>query len=641
MKASRRFDFDNYGNDSDDGFGGDPFLDPHPGHSTCSRPKRSVTLGDFFAPGLLTPAAADDGFNDDVDEEDIMDEEPWAEEEDYYENDIAEISRCFAELDKKYNYSKCDREELTRALREYNYNLDEFVKAALEGDFGPFYKKKAKNTVQNQGPTPQSRQGNSQIIKSFSVMSINQMSKQHRSCKRTPEMVRQVIAAGKKRINLVIVGHVDAGKSTLMGHLLLLNGNIVESEFRKTKNKSEKDGHPENMYANLMTNDESEQEHGVTIDVAMTEFQTNNLIVTILDAPGHKDFVPNMIAGASQADAALLVVDVTNPLFDRGQAREHLLLCRSLGVSSLIVAINKMDSINYDQHYFNETKEKVQNFLKSLQWSALNIIPTAALKSDNLKNLSQNMPWYTGPTVIQAIDELKPPSYDIDAPFLLCISECIDRNNLVVATGRIECGYVCPSDNLILLPSDRYVQVKNVKVNDKDVLFASAGTICSLYCHIQLGPQGSEYIQIGSALCSPERTLQVATNFHARIATFSMQVPLLKGASLVFHRHAIDIPLQIVSFLATINKKTKQPEKTNPTFICSNSMADVHFRLKSPIPLVVHSESKSFGRFIIRAGGETLGFGSITKIIPMSEQKKGKSQETQKTGESSILVHDD
>lgn len=638
MKAQRRKLYDN---DDTDFYGDDdmdPFADDDRYHAPVSRqPRRSVTLNDFFAPGLLNHS--DENATQDFPEEEMFNE-PYPEEEDFYDpDDEREINRCFAELDKKYDYSKCDRQELILGLRECNYDLKQFVEIALEGDFGPFYiKKKKKNKAP---PVPEQNQqkarishepsqkeltkASSSLGRSQSQLPLSKPVCQHQACKRTPEMIQTALATSKKRINLVIVGHVDAGKSTLIGHLLCLTGNVSHGQMTKITKESEDIGRPEDCWAWVMAEDEVERQRGVTIDVSMTEFQTNRLVVTILDAPGHKDFVPNMIAGASQADAALLVIDATNPLIEKGQAREHLLLCRALGVSSLIVAVNKMDCIDFDEAIFNDVKKRLSLFLRSLGWSAISFIPTAATKGDNLKVASKDTSsWYNGPTILEAIDNLTPPTYDINSPFLLCVSECIDTSNGrgVVVTGRIECGYVCSSDNLHLLPVDRFCKVSKVEVNGQEVTFASAGTIASIYLAAQLT---SESVPIGSALIAPERTLKVATQFVARVKTFTMLVPLLKGAALVFHRHAVDAPLRIAQIKAIINQKTKKVEKRNPEYIPQNSLADVVFRLTQPLPVDLHNISKSFGRFIIRAGGETLGFGSITEVlqteVPQNKEK--------------------
>ncbi|KAH0789540.1 HBS1-like protein isoform X2 [Histomonas meleagridis] len=610
MKAQRKQlydedDLDDYDYDNDDPFDDDDDYEPY-------RPRRSVTLNDFFAPGLLSQ---DDDGDHDNEQGGNYDDSNFEEEEEYYPEDEEMLNKCFAELDKKYDYSKCDREQMIDSLRELNYDMKQFITYALEGDFGTFVLKR-KNKQRKQ-PVNTKQPKKSLLQPSFPPRSVSQFNlakppKQHSTCKRTPESVLAAISSMKKRINLVIVGHVDAGKSTLMGHLLYLCGNVTHGQLTKITNASEEMGKAEDRFAWIMAEDEEERKRGVTIDVAMTEFQTNQLIVTILDAPGHKDFVPNMIAGASQADAALLVIDASNPNIETGQAKEHLLLCRALGLTSLIIIVNKMDYIDFDESKFEAIKSKMTTFLRTLGWKALQFIPTSALKGINLKTLSTKfVPWYKGPTVYEAIDSLQPPQFDLTLPFLLCVSEVTDGNKLTVV-GRIESGFVCIGDIVRAFPIDNFIKVEKLYVNGKLVQFATAGTIVEIVLQTQLT---SDVITIGSALTAPEKIIPVATNFVARINTFNMEVPLLKGASLIFHRHAVDIPLHIIEIKSLINKKTKEILRKSPSFVPQNSLADVVFRLDEPIPMEVHTNSKTFGRFIIRASGVTLGFGAISEIL--------------------------
>ena len=627
MKAQRNLlndyiddvDYDDY-DDEDYNDNGDEDDDtPFDDSNARYQPKRSVTLGDFFSPGLLERGEddeCDDPGNEDVNDSDYYDEE---------DGDGEMIEKCFQELEKKYDLSKCDEEELVNGLRECDYNLKEFVERALEGEYGPFKKLKSNNKskttkqpnvkVNNNNKSQQQKGDLSRLPpRTVSHFCLAKPPKQHETCKRTPESVTAALATRKKRINIVIVGHVDAGKSTLMGHLLYLTGNVSHSEFSKISKESNAIGKGEDMFAWVLAEDEVERNRGVTIDVAMTEFETKNLSVTILDAPGHKDFVPNMIAGASQADAALLVIDASNPNIEKGQAKEHLLLCRSLGVSSLIVVVNKMDYVSFDESAFKDVEERLSRFLKSIGWKAINFIPTSASIGCNLiKKATNELPWYNGPTILEAIDNLSNnlPQYDLSAPFVLCVSESIDNTNSLSVFGKIESGYVCVGDNVRAYPIDAIIKVAKVKINGNNVPFASSGTIVELVLQTQLL---SDNIGIGSALTSPENNIPISKSFKARIVTFHMNIPLLRGANLIFHRHSVDLPLKIDYIVCTVNKKTKSPEKKNPGFVQSNSMADVLFTVSQPIPVDTQENSKSFSRFIIRAGGETLGFGSITKV---------------------------
>ncbi|KAH0784972.1 HBS1-like protein isoform X6 [Histomonas meleagridis] len=615
MKAQRKQLYDEDDLDIDGYSDSDPFDDEN--DIDIFKPRRSVTLNDFFAPGLLSQ---DEGEAEDEDEDYDDNDNFWGVktnyEEDYDEyspEDEEMLNNCFAELDKKYDYSKCNKEQMIDSLRELNYDMKQFIDYALDGDFGVFLPKKKRSKPQkSKSRTPQNkRKITPSFPRSVSQFTLAKPPKQHVICKRTPESVIASLSCSKKRINLVIVGHVDAGKSTLMGHLLWLCGKVTHGQMTKVTNASEELGKGEDRFAWIMAEDDEERKRGITIDVAMTELETNQLIVTILDAPGHKDFVPNMIAGASQADSALLVVDASNPNIETGQAKEHLLLCRSLGVNSLIIAINKMDYVGYDESTYEAVKTRLTTFLRTLGWSAIQFIPTDSKDGDNLKKNSKNMKWYNGPTIYEAIDMLQPPQYDINSPFLLCISEVNEGKRLKVV-GRIESGFICKGDTIRALPIDSFIKVDRVKVNGKQVQFAAAGTIAEITLQTQLT---SNVITIGSALTAPEKTIPVAAQFIARINTFKMDVPLLKGASLVFHRHAVDIPLKILRIKSLLNKKTKEIVKNNPPCVPQNTMADVEFKLDEPIPMELQVNSKSFGRFIIRAGGVTLGFGGISEII--------------------------
>jgi GTPase len=251
---------------------------------------------------------------------------------------------------------------VARALREMDYSV-EHVLAADRRRVKPLFSRKKKSKRTQPPAAPAAGSSTPSPVKRSQSMQLAPAKRQHAECRHTVEQVQQAVSYQKGHLNLVIVGHVDAGKSTLMGHLLTLCGRFSRSHLSRVAQEAGAAGKPEERFAWVMAEDRTEREHGVTIDVAMVEFETERLAVTVLDAPGHADFVPNMIAGASQADAALLVVDATNPLINKGQVREHLLLCRALLVPSLIVVVNKMDAVDYDEGVYNAVVEPLRAFL--------------------------------------------------------------------------------------------------------------------------------------------------------------------------------------------------------------------------------------------------------------------------------------
>ncbi|ETE67763.1 HBS1-like protein, partial [Ophiophagus hannah] len=283
---------------------------------------------------------------------------------------------------------------------------------------------------------------------------------------------------GKHLLNLVVIGHVDAGKSTLMGHLLYLLGNVNKRTMHKYEQESKKAGKASFAYAWVLDETGEERERGVTMDVGMTKFETKTKIITLMDAPGHKDFIPNMITGAAQADVAVLVVDASRGEFEAGfetggQTREHGLLVRSLGVTQLAVAVNKMDQVNWQQERFQEIVNKLGQFLKQAGFKESDVayIPTSGLGGENLVTKSQTSElakWYTGK----------------------CLLEQIDQGSGFCVTGKIEAGYVQVGERLLVMPPNETCTVKGIALHEQPVDWAAAGD------HISLTLTGMDIIKI-------------------------------------------------------------------------------------------------------------------------------------------------
>ena len=674
-KASRQLNYDQDIEDSHyDNFYDDNYDDEDEGPVIHHPPRRSVTLSDFFAPGLLSADDSTDNItakkdqpNKNVnDNQNINDNNEYGYEEDYDDYDSKKLDQCFLEIEKRYDISSCDQELICDFLRDCNYKLSEFWPSLKDGEFGIAKPKPKPKPQKKQQPAPQQKSSsikfqtppkqdttsasiqksqngqkvqNSQNseppisssqeikppnqtskvnlpVRSLSLSSLSKITEQHQCATINISTVKTTISKLKRKLNLVVIGHVDAGKSTLMGHLLYLEGKVEHSKMSSIEKESKRQGKEEDKFAWIMAEDEVERARGVTIDVAMTDFETEHLSITILDAPGHRDFVPNMIAGASQADAALLVIDASNTNFDKGQAKEHLYLCRALGVQSIIVAVNKMDTVSYDKNVFQDVVKQINSFLKNnLGIQPIYTIPTAATIGLNLDKLSTEMSWYNGPTILSAIDSIPPPQISslLDNPFLLCVSQSIEAGNRsLIVSGRIESGYVCKGDVVKISPGNVSCRITEVRTGSgKTIEFGIAGQIVEILLQTQVS---SENVPPGSALSDLSRSIPYSNSFTAKVVTFAMNVPLLKGSDLIFYRHAVDIPLHIVDIICLYNKKKQK--KLNPGFVPSNAIAEISFRLDSPIALEKHVESKSFGRFIIRARGETLGFGSILEVLP-------------------------
>uniref|UniRef100_A0A7N8XUC5 HBS1-like protein n=1 Tax=Mastacembelus armatus TaxID=205130 RepID=A0A7N8XUC5_9TELE len=306
---------------------------------------------------------------------------------------------------------------------------------------------------------------------------------------------------GKPLLNLVVIGHVDAGKSTLMGHLLYLLGNVNKRTMHKYEQESKKAGKASFAYAWVLDETGEERDRGVTMDVGMTKFETNSKVVTLMDAPGHRDFIPNMITGAAQADVAVLVVDASRGEFEAGfeaggQTREHALLVRSLGVTQLAVAVNKMDQVNWQQERFQEIISKLGHFLKQAGFKESDVyyIPTSGLSGENLAtrgSVSQLTSWYSGPSLLEQIDGFKAPQRSVDKPFRLCVSDVF----------------------------------KGITLHDEAVDWAAAGD------HVSLTVTGIDIIKInvGCVFCDPKEPIRACTRFRARVLIFNIEVPITQG----------------------------------------------------------------------------------------------------------------
>jgi len=247
------------------------------------------------------------------------------------------------------------------------------------------------------------------------------------------------MAKEKEHMNLVFVGHVDHGKSTTVGRLLFDTGSVSEQAMRKLKEKAAELGKSGFEFAFVMDNLKEERERGVTIDLAQKKFDTGKFYFTIIDAPGHKDFIKNMITGASQADSAVLVVAANDGIM--AQTKEHVFLCRTLGVQQVIVAVNKMDMKDYSEDVFNKIKADVEALLKTVGYdpSKVNFVPIASLPGDNVAKKTDKMPWYKGPSLLEALDLLSIPEKPTNLPLRLPIQDVYNITGIgVVPVGKVE-----------------------------------------------------------------------------------------------------------------------------------------------------------------------------------------------------------
>lgn len=427
----------------------------------------------------------------------------------------------------------------------------------------------------------------------------------------------------KAQISMVVIGHVDAGKSTLMGHLLFLAGEVSKRAMHRYEQESKKLGKASFAYAWVLDETGEERSRGVTMDVGLTKFETEHRFVTLMDAPGHKDFIPNMITGASQADVAVLVVNATTGEFEAGfdlggQTREHSLLVRSLGISQLAVAVNKLDTVQWSQKRFNEIVSKLSLFLKQAGFKDTDVfyVPVSGLMGENLAKKASDpalVSWYKGPSLIDVIDKFKPPQRPVDYPLRFCVTDVVrGQGTGINVSGKIETGGVKIGSKVIVLPASENSLVKSIERHDgMRVEFALAGDHVTLTCH------GIDImkIQSGSVLSDIQNQIPVVTEFKARVIIFNIGVPVTRGFPVELHYKAASEPAILKRLLSVLHKSTGEVVTKKPKVILKGQNVMVQIMTHRTICIEEYHKVKEMGRFTLRYAGSTIAAGVVTEII--------------------------
>ncbi|PKI83389.1 Hbs1p [Malassezia vespertilionis] len=439
------------------------------------------------------------------------------------------------------------------------------------------------------------------------------------------EQILETLAAhkGPCELGLVVVGHVDAGKSTLMGRMLLAFGDLSERDHQQHLRNSAKIGKSSFAYAWALDSSEEERERGITIDVAQDVFRTEKHVFHLLDAPGHRDFVPNMISGAAQADAALLVVDASLGAFEAGfgalgQTREHATLLRSLGIQQLIVVVNKLDAVEYDAQRYETILHTLKPFLAQSGFDAYSIqyIPCAGSEGENLSSAPQHgalRAWYNGPTLAQALDSLKEPARQYDAPLRIPVTNVFRSQNAISSgigvAGRIASGIVQVGEIVAPLPGDATGTVRAIECEGNVRPWAAAGSNVTLY----LSNVEQNQIHVGSVLCPPQEPVSLVDEVVVQMLVFTPTYPLLKGTAVEVYHHSADIPGQLVELISLLDKGTGDVTKQHPRVLPHHATATVRIALGQAYPIETFRVNKDMARLLFRMNGETVGAGIVIK----------------------------
>ncbi len=419
--------------------------------------------------------------------------------------------------------------------------------------------------------------------------------------------------AEKPHLNLVFIGHVDHGKSTLVGRLLLDTESIDSHVIEKYKKEAEEKGKATFEFAWVMDKLKEERERGLTIDVAHKRFDTDKYYFTIIDAPGHRDFVKNMITGTSQADAAVLVVSV--PDGPQAQTKEHVFLARTLGVEQLIVGMNKMDATKpaYDEKRFNEVKEQVSTLLRSVGFKVDEIpfIPVSAFKGDNAIKASDNLGWYKGPTILKSLDMIVQPEKPTKLPLRLPIQDVYTITGIgTVPVGRVETGILLPDMKISMQPADKAGEVKSIEMHHEIIPKAEPGD------NVGFNVRGISRTDIrrGDVAGPADNPPTVAKTFTARIMVLNHPSVITKGYTPVFHCHTAQVACTFEELTAKLDPKSGETTEENPEFLKTGDAAIVKVRPTKPMVIEKTSEFPQLGRFAIRDMGQTVAAGMCIDV---------------------------
>jgi len=425
----------------------------------------------------------------------------------------------------------------------------------------------------------------------------------------------------KTHINLVVIGHVDSGKSTTTGHLIYKCGGIDKRTIEKFEKEANEMGKGSFKYAWVLDKLKAERERGITIDIALWKFETKKYYFTIIDAPGHRDFIKNMITGTSQADCAILMIAGAQGEFEagyakNGQTREHALLAYTLGVKEMIVCINKMDdkTVNYGEARYTEIKEELSKFLTKCGYKTkdMDFVPISGWVGDNMIERSANMKWYKGRIMLEALDNIKPPKRPSEKPLRLPLQDVYKIGGIgTVPVGRVETGVLKPGMTVTFAPSGMSSEVKSIEMHHEALEEATPGD------NVGFNVKGLSIKDIKRGMVAGD----VKNDPPMKCAAFNAQVivldhpnKIMAGYTPVVDCHTSHIACKFNKLLHTIDKRTGQAKEQDPKAIKTGDAAIVEMIPSKPMCVEAFSEYPPLGRFAVRDMRKTVAVGVIKSV---------------------------
>ncbi|XP_063224226.1 eukaryotic peptide chain release factor GTP-binding subunit ERF3A isoform X2 [Bacillus rossius redtenbacheri] len=426
----------------------------------------------------------------------------------------------------------------------------------------------------------------------------------------------------KEHVNVVFIGHVDAGKSTIGGQIMNLTGMVDKRTLEKYEREA-KERSRETWYLSwaLDTNQE-EREKGKTVEVGRAYFETDRKHFTILDAPGHKSFVPNMIGGAAQADLAVLVISARKGEFETGfdrggQTREHAMLAKTAGVKHLVVLVNKMDdpTVEWSEERFSECRDKILPYLRKLGFNPqkdLTFIPCSGLMGLGLKDpIDEKLcPWYSGDAFIPFIDKLPSLNRKMGGPFVMPVVDKYKDMGMVVM-GKVEAGEAKKGQSLLLMPNRTTVVVDQMWSDDEEVTAVGPGE------NVKIKLKGIEEDDVspGFVLCDSTNPIKTGRIFDAQVVILEHKSIICAGYSAVMHIHCAAEEVTVKALICLVDKKTGEKSKTRPRFVKQDQVAIMRVECAGVICMEQFKLFPQMGRFTLRDEGKTIAIGKVLKVI--------------------------
>lgn len=424
----------------------------------------------------------------------------------------------------------------------------------------------------------------------------------------------------KEHLSIIFMGHVDAGKSTMGGNILYLTGSVDKRTIEKYEREAQDAGRQGWYLSWVMDTNREERNEGKTIEVGRAVFETDKRRFTILDAPGHKMYVPSMIGGASQADAGILVISARKGEYETGfekggQTREHAILAKTQGVERLVVVVNKMDdpTVEWSKERYDECIKKLGVFLKGTGYQEVIFMPVSGYTGAGLKDRvpKKECPWYDGPSLLEYLDNIPLEHRKISAPFMLPVSSKAKELGTVVE-GKIESGSIKKGASVLMMPNRVPVEVSAI-FNESEAEIP--GAICGEQVKLKLKGIDEEDIQLGFVLTSSKNPIKAVTRFEAQVAFVEIKSIMTAGFSCVMHVHTAVEEVTFVKLLHKLEKGTNRKSKKPPAYATKGMKIIAEIEAASPLCIEEFAKLPQLGRFTLRDQGQTIAIGKVTKIL--------------------------